>query len=275
MMGGHIPGGHPPGPTHEGGGLTKPHAICEIELLTQGAVRSADRKHATGKVRDLCELGHEPVLSAVVKLRLRESSSDSLAAIAEATLDLNGVPIRAHASGDTIMEAIDRLDERLGRRLRRHRKRLESRRRDHEPEPVASHPGFTSIPSDEREVVRHKSLAMHPMTVEEAADEMDLLDHGFYLYLDADHDIDRVVYHNGDGAIHVVPTIDGEDLPGDTRPPIHPAPLVLNHLPLLDAELLLDEGDEPFVFFAEPDTGRGQVLYRRFDGHYGLISPAI
>jgi hypothetical protein len=113
------------------------------------------------------------------------------------------------------------------------------------------------------------------MIVEEAADEMDLLDHGFYLYLDADHGIDRVVYHNGDSGLRVVPRVDGEALPGQTRPPIHPAPLVLNHLPLNEAEVLLDEGDEPFVFFAEPDASRVQVLYRRFDGHYGLITPAV
>ena len=142
--------------------MAKPHAVCEVELLTRGPVRVGDREHATGKVRALCELGHEPVLTAVVKLRLREDGSDSLLAIAEATLDLNGVAIRAHASADTMTEAIDRLDDRLGRRLRRHRKRLENRRHDHEPEPVASHPGFTSIPPYEREVVRHKSLACAP-----------------------------------------------------------------------------------------------------------------
>ena len=253
--------------------MAKPHAVCEVELLTQGPVEFGDREHATGKVRELCELGHEPVLTAVVKLRLRENVAEPM--IAEATIDMNGVAIRAHASGDTMTEAIDRLDDRLGRRLRRHRKRLEDRRHDREPEPTRSHPGYASIPRDKREVVHHKSLAMHPMTVEEAVDEMDLLDHGFYLYLDTDHDIDRVVFHNGDGTIHVVPSVIGEDLPGDTRPPIHPTPTVLNHLPLVDAEVLLDEGDEPFVFFAEPDSGRGQVLYRRFDGHYGLISPAI
>jgi len=84
-----------------------------------------------------------------------------------------------------------------------------------------------------------------------------------------------VVYRNGDSEFRVVPRVDGEALPGRTRPPIHPAPLVLNHLPLNEAEVLLDEGDEPFVFFAEPDTSRGQVLYRRFDGHYGLITPAV
>ena len=48
---------------------------------------------------------------------------------------------------------------------------------------------------------------------------------------------------------------------------------MLNHLPLADAEALLDEGDEPFVFFAIPGSNRGQVVYRRYDGHYGLITP--
>ena len=123
-------------------------------------------------------------------------------------------------------------------------------------------------------MVRHKTLAMVPMSVEEAADEMDLLDHGFYLYLDADHGLDRVVYRNGDGGLHVAPSVDGEDL-SDARPPISPAVLVLNHLPLEEAEVLLDEGDEAFVFFAEPGTDRGQVLYRRFDGHYGLVTPVV
>jgi ribosomal subunit interface protein len=99
--------------------LAKPHAVCEVELLTQGPVEFGDREHATGKVRELCELGHEPVLTAVVKLRLRENVAGPM--IAEATIDMNGVAIRAHASGDTMTEAIDRLDDRLGRRLRRHR----------------------------------------------------------------------------------------------------------------------------------------------------------
>ena len=255
--------------------MSRPHAVCEVELLTKGPVRVADRSMASEKIRALCEIGHQPVLAAVVKLHVRDNATDSLSAIAEATLDLNGVPIRAHASAETMPEAIDELDDRLTRRLRRHRKRLEDRRHDSEPETRRAHPGYAEIAADDREVVRHKTLAMAPMSAEEAVDEMDLLDHGFFLYLDAEHDIDRVVYHNGDGLIHVVPAVDGENLPGDSRPPIHPASLVLNHLPIEEAAMLLDEGDEAFVFFAEPGSGRGQVLYRRYDGHYGLITPAL
>ena len=50
-----------------------------------------------------------------------------------------------------------------------------------------------------------------------------------------------------------------------TRPPT---------LSLEDATQLLDDGDLPFLFFVDPETGRGQVLYRRYDGHYGLIVPS-
>ena len=29
-----------------------------------------------------------------------------------------------------------------------------------------------------------------------------------------------------------------------------------------------------FVFFGNAASGRGNVIYRRYDGHYGLIEPA-
>lgn len=254
--------------------MVNPNAICDVELLAKGEVGSDERDYAIRKIRAQCELGHEPVLSAVVKLRLRDNTALDLPAIAEVSIDLNGVAIRAHAAGKTVTEAVDHLDERLSRRLRRRRKRLEDRRRDPEPDSTHRSPGYASIPPDERQVVRHKTLALHPMSLEEAADEMDQLDHNFFLFLDVDHEVDRVIYRNGSSIICVSPEIPGEDLPGDTRPPIHSGPLVLNHLPLAEAEALLDESDEPFVFFAVPGSVRGQVVYRRFDGHYGLIMPA-
>jgi hypothetical protein len=34
----------------------------------------------------------------------------------------------------------------------------------------------------------------------------------------------------------------------------------------------LNRGGQPFLFFAEAATGRGRLLYRRYDGHYGLVT---
>ena len=128
--------------------MSRPHAVCEVELLTKGPVRGADRSLAVDKVRAMCEVGHEPVLAAVVKLQMRDDTTTTKSAIAEATLDLNGVPIRAHASADTMTEAIDELDDRLTRRLRRHRKRLEDRRHDPEPDIRRPHPGYATVDAD-------------------------------------------------------------------------------------------------------------------------------
>jgi hypothetical protein len=44
-------------------------------------------------------------------------------------------------------------------------------------------------------------------------------------------------------------------------------------LTLVAARERLDVGPEPWVFFEDADTGRGHLLYRRYDGHYGLVTP--
>ncbi|MEV7189390.1 sigma 54 modulation/S30EA ribosomal C-terminal domain-containing protein [Kitasatospora sp. NPDC093102] len=40
------------------------------------------------------------------------------------------------------------------------------------------------------------------------------------------------------------------------------------------ARVRLDLSGLPFVFYTDAATGRGNVLYHRYDGHYGLITPA-
>jgi hypothetical protein len=35
----------------------------------------------------------------------------------------------------------------------------------------------------------------------------------------------------------------------------------------------LDETEMDHRFFLDTTTNRGAVLYRRYDGHYGLLSP--
>jgi hypothetical protein len=54
---------------------------------------------------------------------------------------------------------------------------------------------------------------------------------------------------------------------------IEPADHLAPELTLPQAQQRLDVDDEPWLFFKDPASGRGQVLYRRYDGHYGLITP--
>lgn len=45
-------------------------------------------------------------------------------------------------------------------------------------------------------------------------------------------------------------------------------------VPLPEAVDLLELASVPFVFFLDPVDGLGRVLYHRYDGHLGLITPA-
>lgn len=49
-----------------------------------------------------------------------------------------------------------------------------------------------------------------------------------------------------------------------------PAP----RLSVTEATARLEAAGQPFVFFVNPETGRGNLIYHRYDGHYGLIEPA-
>lgn len=94
-----------------------------------------------------------------------------------------------------------------------------------------------------------------------------LLDHSFFLFTNVDTGAESVVCRvEGDWSL-VVPA----EAP-DSRTQVPLAPDVAADLDLGSARRLLDLGDEPFVFFVDPETKRGGVLYRRYDGHYGLIA---
>jgi Sigma 54 modulation/S30EA ribosomal protein C terminus len=41
-----------------------------------------------------------------------------------------------------------------------------------------------------------------------------------------------------------------------------------------EAATRLEAEGQPFLFFVNAETGRGNVIYHRYDGHYGLIRPA-
>jgi hypothetical protein len=62
--------------------------------------------------------------------------------------------------------------------------------------------------------------------------------------------------------------------PADGDPPVTLDPQPAPRLVLAEARERLELGGLPFVFFVDRDSHRGAVLYHRYDGHYGLITPA-
>jgi ribosome-associated translation inhibitor RaiA len=240
----------------------KANVDFELELTTRGPVGDRLRDYAEAKVRRAARTAPRPVLFARVTLTEHENPSTQRPAAAKAGLDVSGRLVRAHVAAPTMTEAVDLLADRLERALGILSEHLEARRQEtglaapgewrHGDVPTAR-PNHFPRPVEERELVEHKTYEIGAVTAEEAAFDMELLGHDFYLFTNVDTGKDAVLYRL-DGKIGLL-----EQAP---------------ELSVEEAEERLDASGEPFVFFLDAETGRGRVLYHRYDGHYGLIMPA-
>lgn len=241
--------------------------MADVEPIVHGQVTETVRAYARDKIGRVARSSPRPILYVRVDLVEETNPSIERAARAKATLDVSGQLVQAHVAAVSLEEAIDRLEARLRRRLERLAERREDERRQtgipepgewrHGDLPTDRPPYFPRLP-DEREVVRRKAFPLPPLTVEEAAFEMEMLGHDFFLYRDA---------ASGDDAVLSLAPEGGAA----------PTAQLVRDAPAHDLELArsrLDVTDEPFVFFRDTATGRGAVLYRRYDGHYGLITPS-
>jgi ribosome-associated translation inhibitor RaiA len=257
--------------------------VPEVEVVAGKDIPDTARTRARRKIEALVRYVNEPVLHA--RVRLTESRDPAVArpVVAQGNLDVNGRVLRAQVAAPTAHEAVELLEARLRRRLDRMARDWQARRgrapgaEPHEwrhiSEPSAR-PGYYPRPESERQVVRHKTFAPAQTTPDEAAFDMDLLDYDFYLFTDADTGQDTVIYRAGPTGYRLA-SVD----PDAARMPTSAVPLTLSDRPaplltVAEARKQLDATGLPFLFFAEPATGRGRVLYRRYDGHYGLVRPA-
>jgi RNA polymerase-binding transcription factor DksA len=234
-----------------------------VDVVAHGAHAAAARDYAEKKVRRAMDTAGAPVLFGRVKLGEAPDPAVERPALAQAMLDVNGRPVRAHVAAPTMTEAIDLLEERLRDRLQHRAEQVRTlRRRAATPVPgewrhgqvVAERPHRFDRPPDEREVVRRKTLAPDATSVEEAVFDMDMLDFDFYLFRELSTGEHAVLHRLAEGGHEVVMPV-----PGLT----------------LDAAIeRLVAGREPFVAFEDADTGLANVVYLRYDGHYGLVTTA-
>ncbi|WP_342781567.1 sigma 54 modulation/S30EA ribosomal C-terminal domain-containing protein [Amycolatopsis rhizosphaerae] len=255
----------------------------EVRVSLHGYMPGID-DYVRDKIGSLLRLAHRPVLAARVRLTRHGDPAVERPVVAQANLDVSGRIVRAQAEAVNPREAVDRLEERLRRRLEKIAQHWEARRGHapsaephewrHESEPRAWRAYFPR-PEDEREIVRHKVYEPTSLAVDEAAHEMGLLDYDFFLFTEAGTRQDSVLYRAGETGYRLAqltPPHDHELAP-------FTLPLTISRQPapqLTTAEAVdrLNLLGLPFLFFLDVERRRGALLYHRYDGHYGLIAPS-
>ena len=139
---------------------------------------------------------------AEVELIHERNPAHSEPEVVETTLFINGTVLKASESTQDMYASIDRMSDKLERQVRRYRGRQLDRWQG-QREKVETTALEDEIPADEDEVegriVRTKQFQMKPMSAEEAALQMDLLDHDFFVFTSADTSDINVVYRRRDG----------------------------------------------------------------------------
>jgi ribosome-associated translation inhibitor RaiA len=256
----------------------------EVLVRTRGPVSADGRAYALARVRAVVHRLGAPASAARVKLSQEVGHAPDRQAVAQAVVDLCGHPVRAQVGAETMYEAVDLLAERLTGQLARARHHGESWHHDGDGSPLERpgarydrhRPRRRELPAAQRRIVRHKSYHLPRRSPREAAFDLEALDYDFHLFTDALTGQDGVVYRDSRTGTHRYAVAGPHPLPW----PVLPGGPVPSSAPV--PELTVDQAVDrlaasglPFVFFADPASRRGRVLYHRLDGHYGLITPTV
>ncbi len=120
---------------------------------------------------------------------------------AEITITLNGAILRVEETSPDMYASIDAVQDKIIRKIRRHRTKLEKRLRVDAFDFEQADAALTEPEPEEGEhaLVRVKRFAVKPMTVDDAIAQMEMLSHSFFLFLDAETGATCVVYRREDG----------------------------------------------------------------------------
>ena len=127
-----------------------------------------------------------------VKIVLKEANNVQTM---ELTIAVSGGVLRAEVSGKNMYELIDLALPKLEKQIIKHHAKMKDKKFK-----VKDFAGETDKPVEKKkQVVRSKAFELTPMTVEDAIEEMELVGHEFYVFLNRATGNVSVLYTRRDG----------------------------------------------------------------------------
>jgi putative sigma-54 modulation protein len=131
---------------------------------------------------------------------------------AEVTLFVNKSVIRAEESSENLYASIDLVADKIARRLRKYKEKRHDNNHTKpnlEADLTPELPLVGDLMADRAaelpsEVVRSKYFAMPPMTVQEALEQLEMVDHDFYMFHNAETGQINVIYERNHGGYGVI-----------------------------------------------------------------------
>lgn len=207
----------------------------------------------------------------VENLRVR-LGEQPIGVVAQATATAAGRPVRVKVAAAMLGQAVDTLTDRLRVRILEAPRGWSPRpwRHGEEAEPFfripRRFPPLTAVDP----VARVKQVRLVECSVRAAAMTMDLLDYQAHLFRDGDAGAEAVVFRSAPTGYSVT-RLRTAAMPGRDETPVVIDRRLAPVCRQAAAIATLEATGLGHLFYADGSTGRGRLLYRRLDGHYGLL----
>jgi putative sigma-54 modulation protein len=142
------------------------------------------------------------ITEANVELHEENTKSPQGRFVAQVTLKSKSVLLRGEEKGERVRVAVNAVAEVLERQIERHKGKLYEKGRGvslARQTAVLEGAAEAEASKDSPSVVRVKRFAVKPMSVAEAAEQMELLGHSFFLFVNIENGELGLLYRRGDG----------------------------------------------------------------------------
>ncbi len=194
-----------------------------MKLLIQGnniAVTDAIHDYVQQKLEKAVKHFQNMTTKVDVHLSVARNSRINNKHKAEVTVYANKTVIRAQENSENLYASIDMVSDKIARQLRKYKEKQLDKKTHAQAkisevvpeEPIKEDLIGERAPELPAEVVRMKYFTMPPMTIEEALEQLQLVDHDFYMFRNSVTDEINVIYmrnHGGYGVIQPRPNNNG------------------------------------------------------------------
>ena len=162
-------------------------------------VTDAIRSHIEEKIGKLDQyFDHAEELKAFVVIRVKNDRQTI-----EVTMPTPKFTLRCETSHKDLYTAVSQSVNKLERQIRKNKTKLKKKFKE-----VLQEEFLSKVKEDDTktEIIKRKTIELRPMDEEEAILQMELLDHDFFVFKNADTDTISVIYKRKDNSYGIIDT---------------------------------------------------------------------
>lgn len=186
-----------------------------MKLVIQGKnieITDAIRDYVNQKIEKAVNHFQNITTEVDVNLSVARNPRINSKQAAEVTIYANGAVIRAQESSEDLYASIDLVADKIHRQLRKYKEKIQHKKTHAQPKtgvivheaPVAEDLIGDRTPELPDQVVRMKYFAMPPMTIDEALEQLQMVDHDFYMFCNVKTGEINVIYERNHGGYGVI-----------------------------------------------------------------------